>query len=153
MSNDTKAATPVSAVAAAMWQGDRACQALGMELVSVEVGSAQMAMTVKDHMVNGHGICHGGFLFTLADSAFAYACNSRNLVTVASGARIDFLKPAHLNELLIATACVVHQGKRSGLYDVTVTNKAGDCVAQFRGNSTTIGGEIVRLDSAEVAND
>ena len=153
MSSDASAAVTVSAVAAAMWQSDRACQALGMELVSVDLGSAQMVMTVNGDMVNGHGICHGGFLFTLADSAFAYACNSRNLVTVASGARIDFLRPAHLDDQLMATALVVHQGKRSGIYDVTVTNEAGDCIAQFRGNSTTIGDEIVRPDSAEVAND
>lgn len=151
MSSDANTSVAVSAVAAAMWQSDRACQALGMELVSVDLGSAQMAMTVKDNMVNGHGICHGGLLFTLADSAFAYACNSRNLVTVASGARIDFLKPAHLNEQLMATARVVHQGKRSGLYDVTVTNEAGDCIAQFRGNSMTVGDEIVRQDLVRVS--
>ncbi len=146
-------ASVVTAAAAAMWENDRACQALGMELLSVDLGSAQMAMTVQAQMVNGHGIGHGGYLFTLADSAFAYACNSRNLVTVASGARIDFLRPAKISERLLATASVIHQAKRTGIYDVTVTNETGDCVAQFRGNSTTIGDAIVPPDSAEVLND
>ena len=112
-----------------------------------------MATTVQAQIVSGHGICHGGYLFTLADSAFAYACNSRNLVTVASGARIDFLRPAKLSERLLATASVVHQAKRTGIYDVMVTNEADECVAQFRGNSTTIGDAIAPPDSVEVLND
>ena len=153
MSNYSASVETAVAAAAAMWEGDRACQALGMELISVGLGSAQMAMTVQAQMVNGHGICHGGYLFTLADSAFAYACNSRNLVTVASGARIDFLRPAKLSERLLATASVVHQAKRTGIYDFTVTNEADECVAQFRGNSTTIGDAIVPPDSVEVLND
>ena len=153
MSNDSASVETAVAAAAAMWEGDSACQALGMELISVGLGSAQMAMTVQAQMVNGHGICHGGYLFTLADSAFAYACNSRNLVTVASGARIDFLRPAKLSERLLATASVVHQAKRTGIYDVTVTNEADECVAQFRGNSTTIGDAIAPPDSVEVLND
>jgi acyl-CoA thioesterase len=142
-----------TAAAEAMWKNDRACQALAMELVAVDLGVAEMTMTVQAQMVNGHGICHGGYLFTLADSAFAYACNSRNLVTVAAGARIDFLQPAKLNDRLLARASVVHQGKRTGIYDVVVTNEEGVCIAQFRGNSATIGDEIVRLDSTGIAHD
>ena len=137
------------AAAAAMWRDDRACQALGMELLHVGEGVAELAMTVQEHMVNGHNICHGGYLFTLADSAFAYACNSRNLITVASGARIDFLRPAKLGERLTASARVVHQGKRTGVYDATVTNAAGQSVAEFRGNSATIGGALAELPAEE----
>ena len=129
--------------AAAMWRDDRACQALGMELLSVDLGSSEMAMMVQEDMVNGHGICHGGYIFTLADSAFAYACNSRNLVTVAAGARIDFLRPAKLHDRLIACAKVVHQGGRAGVYDVAVVDDAGNTVARFRGNSVTVGGPLV----------
>lgn len=131
------------AAAAAMWQADRACQELGMELLSIGIGVSEMAMTVQEFMVNGHGICHGGYIFTLADSAFAYACNSRNRVTVAAGARIDFIRPARLDERLIASASVVHQGERTGLYDVAVHDASGSCIARFRGNSVTVGGPLV----------
>jgi acyl-CoA thioesterase len=103
-------------------------------------------MPVRQDMVNGHGLCHGGFIFTLADSAFAFACNSRNQVTVAAGARIDFLKSAKLEDVLTATAQVVHQGKRTGVYDVQVVNQLGQVVAEFRGNSATIGGALVAGD-------
>ncbi len=137
------AAAVATAAAAAMWRDDRACQALGMELMSVDLGCAEMAMTVQENMVNGHGICHGGYIFTLADSAFAYACNSRNLVTVAAGARIDFLRPAKLHDRLVASARVIHQGGRSGVYDVAVDDEAGKCIARFRGNSVTVGGALV----------
>lgn len=130
------------AAAAAMWQQDRACQELGVELLRVGDGVAELAMTVQERMVNGHNICHGGYLFTLADSAFAYACNSRNQITVASGARIDFLRPARLGDRLTATAQRVHQGKRTGVYDATVRNQAGESVAEFRGNSAIIGGPV-----------
>ena len=130
----------------AMWSGDHATQGLGMTLVSVTAGAAVISMPVRQDMVNGHGLCHGGFIFTLADSAFAFACNSRNQVTVAAGARIDFLKSAKLEDVLTATAQVVHQGKRTGVYDVQVVNQLGQVVAEFRGNSATIGGALVAGD-------
>lgn len=129
--------------AEAMWAGDRATNGLGMSLDEVRAGFARISMTVRDDMVNGHDICHGGFIFALADSAFAFACNSRNLTTVASGARIDFIRPAHLGDALYATSGVVHQGKRSGIYDSVVYNQDDEIIAQFRGNSATIGGALV----------
>jgi acyl-CoA thioesterase len=138
------------AAAQAMWAYDRATQSLGMVLSAVSAGTATITMTVRDDMVNGHGICHGGFLFALADSAFAFACNSRNLITVASGARIDFLRPAKLGDQLTAVARQVHQGRRSGLYDSVVTNQHGDVIAEFRGNSATIGGTLVALNEESV---
>lgn len=127
----------------ALWAGDRACQALGMTLVEIAPGRASMSMRVREDMVNGHDLCHGGLIFTLADSCFAYACNSENFNTVASGARIEFLAPARLGDELTATATQVHQGRRSGLYDVTVVNQDGRSVALFRGNSHRIGGHLV----------
>lgn len=130
----------------AMWADDRATQGMGMTLVSVTAGRAEITMPVREDMVNGHQMCHGGFIFALADSAFAFACNSRNLVTVASGARIDFLRPAKLDDVLTAVSVVVHQGKRSGIYDSVVTNEEGAIIAQFRGNSATIGGALTRIE-------
>ena len=129
--------------AEAMWSGDHATQGLGMELVNVAQGFAEITMPVRQEMVNGHGICHGGFIFTLADSAFAFACNSRNQMTVAAGARIDFIKSAKEGDVLTARAQVVHQGKRTGVYDAQVVNQAQEVVAEFRGNSTTVGGQLV----------
>ena len=129
--------------AEAMWSGDHATQGLGMELVSVAQGFAEITMPVRQDMVNGHGICHGGFIFTLADSAFAFACNSRNQMTVAAGARIDFIKSAKEGDVLTASARVVHQGKRAGVYDAQVVNQAQEVIAEFRGNSATIGGQLV----------
>ena len=129
--------------AEAMWSGDHATQGLGMELVSVAQGFAEITMPVRQDMVNGHGICHGGFIFTLADSAFAFACNSRNRMTVAAGGRIDFIKSAKEGDVLTASARVVYQGKRSGVYDAQVVNQAQEVIAEFRGNSATIGGQLV----------
>ena len=131
-----------------MWAEDRATQGMGMSLDEVRAGYARISMTVRDDMVNGHNICHGGFIFALADSAFAFACNSRNLTTVAAGARIDFIRPARLGDLLYATAEMIHQGKRSGIYDSVVCNQDDQIIAQFRGNSATIGGPLV-ADLAE----
>ena len=129
--------------AEAMWSGDNATQGLGMELVTVAEGFAEITMPVRQDMVNGHGICHGGFIFTLADSAFAFACNSRNQMTVAAGARIDFIKAAKEGDVLTASAQVVHQGKRTGVYDAQIVNQAQEVIAEFRGNSATIGGQLV----------
>ena len=127
------------ACAAAMWAEDTASQGLGMELQAVGPGTARMAMPVRTSMVNGHGMCHGGFIFTLADSAFAFACNSRNAKCVAAGGSINFLRPARLGDRLTATAEERHLAGRSGLYDIRVTNQHGEVIAELRGQSRAIG--------------
>lgn len=131
------------ACADAMWAEDKASQGLGMEIVEVGPGHAVLAMTVTDTMVNGHGICHGGFVFTLADSAFAFACNSHNQNTVASHCAVSFLRPARLGDRLTATAHERWREGRSGITDVTVVNQQGETIAEFRGNSRTIAGTLV----------
>ena len=113
--------------------GDSAARALGIELVAVSAGTVQLAMRVRPDMLNGHGTCHGGVIFALADSAFAYACNSYGIAMVAAGASIEFLAPARSGVRLIATAIVTSRGERSGIYDVTVRGEAGDVRAHFRG--------------------
>ncbi len=127
------------ACAAAMWADDTASQGLGMVLEAVGPGTARMAMPVRDGMVNGHGLCHGGFIFTLADSAFAFACNSRNAKCVGAACNISFLRPARLGDRLTATAEERHLAGRSGLYDVRVTNQQGEVIAELRGQSRAIG--------------
>ncbi len=125
----------------AMWAGDRASQALGMEIVEVGPGRAMLRMTVRDDMVNGHGIGHGGLTFALADSAFAFACNSHNRVTVAAGAEIRFRRPTHLGDVMVATAVERDRDERGGYCDVTVTVD-GEVVAEFVGRSREIGGAL-----------
>ncbi len=129
--------------AAAMWSRDHVAQALGMALDEVKPGYARLSMVIRQDMVNGHAICHGGMLFALADTAFAYACNSYNRNTVASACSIDFLAPAHLGDSLVAVAVERAQGKRSGVYDVSVSTTAGKTVALFRGKSARIQGEVI----------
>jgi acyl-CoA thioesterase len=131
------------ACADTMWANDRASKALGMTIEEIAPGRAVLAMNVREDMVNGHDICHGGMIFTLADSAFAFACNSHNLNAVAAGVRIDFLAPGRLGDRLTATAEQASQGKRSGIYDVSVSNQQGAVIALFRGNSQRIGGSLV----------
>lgn len=127
--------------AAAMWAADRASRTLGMELVEVGPGRARLLMTVREDMVNGHDIGHGGFTFTLADSAFAFACNSYNRSTVAAGAEIRFLAPTRLGDVLEATAVERSREGRDGVYDVTV--RCGDrVVAEFTGRSREIRGTL-----------
>jgi acyl-CoA thioesterase len=127
------------ACADAMWAQDDASKGLGMEIVEVGPGFATLAMTVRPDMVNGQRIAHGGFIFTLADSAFAFACNSHNDRVVAAQGQITFIKPGKLGDRLVATAREVTRGGRSGIYDVRVT--AGDTViAEFRGHSRVIPG-------------
>ncbi len=123
-----------------MWAGDRASQGLGMVLEAVGPGTARMAMPVRADMVNGHGMCHGGFIFTLADSAFAFACNSRNAKCVAAQGNIVFLRPAGLGDRLVATAEERHLAGRSGIYDIRVTDQDGQVIAELRGHSRAIGG-------------
>jgi len=130
-------------VAAAMWPRDRASQSLGIKLVSVSPGSATVTMTVRPDMLNGHGTCHGGFVFALADSAFAFACNSHNHNTVAAGCTIEYLQPSREGDLLIASAVEKALVGRTGIYDVTVTNQRGETVAAFRGKSARIKGDVI----------
>lgn len=127
------------ASADAMWAGDRASAGLGMRVLDVGPGYATLSMEVTEQMTNGHGIAHGGFIFTLADSAFAFACNSRGDKAVAQQAAITFVRPGRLGEQLVATAHEVSLAGRSGLYDVTVS-VGNDTVAEFRGHSRLIGG-------------
>jgi acyl-CoA thioesterase len=138
-----------AAAAAAMWAGDRASREMGMQIESVAPGRAVLSMAVREDMVNGHGLCHGGYVFALADSAFAFACNSENHSTVAAGARVEFLAPGRLGDRLTARAEQLHQGKRTGLYDVTVCNQDGRTLAVFRGNAHRIGGALVDTHSGE----
>jgi acyl-CoA thioesterase len=135
------------ACADAMWQDDRASQGLGMEITAIGPGHATLTMTIQPHMVNGHGIAHGGFIFTLADSAFAFACNSHNERTVAAQGSITFIRPGKLGDRLIAEAREISRSGRSCIYDVSVS--ADDTViAEFRGHSRSIGGALVPTGDA-----
>lgn len=129
--------------AAAMWAEDNAAQHLGMKLVSVGPGRATMTMLVKDTMTNGHGLCHGGYIFTLADTAFAYACNSYGQRTVAQSAQIAFIAPGKRGMTLTAEAAERQRGERSGIYDITVRDETGTIIAEFRGASRSIPGSLV----------
>jgi acyl-CoA thioesterase len=131
------------AAGAKMFEQDRASQALGMELTQVGVGTSKMTMRVRPDMLNGHGTCHGGFIFCLADSTFAFACNSRNDVTVAAGCNIEFLQPAYENDVLTASGEEVALIGRTGIYDIRVENQKGETVATFRGKSARIKGQVV----------
>ncbi len=124
-----------------MWRGDRASQALGMSLDAVGPGTATLRMTLREDMVNGHDIGHGGLTFTVADSAFAFACNSYNRVTVAAGADVRFLAPTRLGDVLVASATEREREGRDGVYDVTVTVE-DTVVATFVGRSREIGGTL-----------
>jgi len=127
------------ACAATMLRGDRASPGLGIRLDEVRPGSARMSLTVGEAMVNGHGICHGGFIFSLADSTFAFACNSHGLHALAQHCSITFIRPAHRGETLVAEAIERTRGARSGIYDVRVTAEDGSVVAEYRGHSRTTG--------------
>ena len=126
-----------------MYADDAASQTLGITITDVATGTAIASMTVRDDMVNGHGICHGGYVFTLADTAFAFACNTYDDVTVAAGADISFLEPVHRGDELTATAVELSRRGRSGLYDVTVRTGAGTVVAEFRGRSRSLGRSLL----------
>jgi acyl-CoA thioesterase len=114
-----------------------------MELLACEPGRARMRMVVREPMLNGHRICHGGLIFTLADSTFAFACNSHNKVTVAAGCSIEFLKPAHLGDVLTCDGVEQVLQGRHGIYDMRVTNQRGEVVAVFRGKSAQVHGTVV----------
>jgi acyl-CoA thioesterase len=134
-------------VAAEMFARDTASQAMGMRISKVGPGRAELTMKIRADMLNGHATCHGGFIFTLADSAFAFACNSANLTTVASGCSIDFIAPARENDVLTATGAERSLSGRTGVYDIEVRNQRGETVALFRGRSHRIKGHVI----AEVA--
>ena len=131
------------AVRDAMWRDDRASKALGMEVLAIGPGSATLRMTVRDDMLNGHDICHGGLVTTLADSAFAFACNAYNQVTVASGFDVNLVSAARLGDVLTAEARELSKAGRTGVYDIDVRNQRGERVAAFRGRSYTLKGKHV----------
>jgi len=131
------------ASADAMWAEDKASRALGMKLERVAPGQAVLSMSVGVDMVNGHGLCHGGYIFTLADSAFAFACNSYNQRQVAQHCQISYLAPGRLGMRLIAEARERNRTDRAGIYDVTVKTDAGETIAEFRGHSRAIPGTLV----------
>jgi acyl-CoA thioesterase len=124
-----------------MFANDRASKSLGIQILSVTPGRAVLTMTVREEMLNGHDICHGGLITALADSAFAYACNSYNEWTVASGFSVDLMAPSHLGDELTASCHEVSKTGRTGLYDTEVTNQHGKRVAVFRGRSHTVRGK------------
>jgi acyl-CoA thioesterase len=131
----------VRARAEAMWTQDRASVGLGMRMDDVAPGSARLSMPVTETMANGHGICHGGFIFSLADSAMAFAANPRSGPAVAQHASITFIRPARVGEVLVAEAMERMQAGRSGIYDVRVSTADGELVAEFRGHTRTIRGK------------
>ncbi|MCS6944437.1 MAG: hydroxyphenylacetyl-CoA thioesterase PaaI [Sutterellaceae bacterium] len=131
------------AVARSMYENDPASRSLGMRVEAVAPGYARLTMVVRSDMLNGFGICHGGFITLLADSAFAYACNSRNELTVAAGIAVEFFAPAHAGDRLVAEARELARRGRQGIYDVAVTNQAGETVAVMRGRSHTQNGKAV----------
>ena len=145
--NTTESTSPAQALAEAssqaMWARDRATQGLGMSIDRIAPGHAVMSMPVRPDMLNGHDMCHGGFMFLLADSAFAFACNSYNQNTVASACHIDFLAPARLGDVLEAEAVERSRSGRTGVYDITVRVRGGKTVALFRGKSYRIEGEVI----------
>jgi acyl-CoA thioesterase len=129
--------------AAALYERDRASQALGMRLAGVRPGWAQVVMPVRPDMVNGHGVCHGGIVFALGDSAFAFACNSYNDSTVAAAASIDFLIAVRAGDELTAEATEVWRTQRNGIYEISIRNQRGERIALFRGRSYRIDGQVV----------
>jgi acyl-CoA thioesterase len=131
-------------VGVSMFAADKASsQTMSMDLLYCKPGTASMRMTVQDKHLNGHQMCHGGFIFTLADSTFAFACNSHNKATVASAASIEFLKPAHLGDVLTCVGEEQIMSGRHGVYDMTVRNQNNQVIALFRGKSAQIQGQVV----------
>jgi acyl-CoA thioesterase len=135
------------ATAEAMYAADACSRALGLELLEVRPGYARLRMAVRPDFLNGHQICHGGLIFTLADSTFAFACNSYNVNTVASGCSIEFLRPVQGGDVLTAEAVEQTLSGRNGIYDIRVTNRADETVAMFRGKSAQIKGTVIPAES------
>ena len=132
--------------AEAMWVDDNASRELGMELLEAGPGSATLAMTIEPRMTNGHGMCHGGYIFLLADSAFAFACNSHGQRSVAQHCSVTFLAPGRLGSRLTAEAVERQRAERSGITDVTVRDETGAVIAEFRGHSRSISGSLLPKD-------
>jgi acyl-CoA thioesterase len=137
------AAVTAERATSALFARDRASQALGMRITGVRPGWARVAMLVRADMVNGHGVCHGGIVFALGDSAFAFACNSYDESTVAAAATIDFLAAAREGDELTAEASELWRARRNGLYEIVVSNQRGERIALFRGRSYRIDGQVV----------
>jgi acyl-CoA thioesterase len=131
-----------------MYERDPASQALGMTLDAIRPGYARMRMRVRDDMLNGHGTCHGGYIFMLADSAFAFACNSHNFNTVGAGCTIDYLAPGRAGDVLVAEAVEQALAGKTGVYDVVVTDQDGRKIALFRGKSHRVAGHVAPVDGA-----
>jgi len=130
-----------------MFERDPASRGLGMQLAEIRPGYARMTMTVKDEMLNGHATCHGGYIFMLADSAFAFACNSHNVNTVGAGCTIEYLAPGRAGDVLVAEAVEQALQGKTGVYDVSVTDQDGRKIALFRGKSHRVGGTLVPADA------
>lgn len=146
MSNSDESAQALAqACAKSMWENDNCSRALGIELVSVNPGQAVLQLLVREDMLNGHGTCHGGILFTLADSAFAFACNSYNQCCVAQHCSVSFLQPVNAGQRLTATATERSRLDRSGIYDVVVSLDDAQVVAEFRGLSRTVKGTHISV--------
>ena len=143
MNNDSYKETLAQACSEAMQQQDHCSHAFDIVVVDAGPGCAQLSMIVREDMINGHGTCHGGIIFTLADTAFAHACNSRNHISVAVSCQIEFLVPVSLGETLTATAVEQHLKGRNGVYDVTVDLSDGTRAALFRGKSRAVGGTLI----------
>lgn len=131
------------ACAEAMWEDDHATKHLNMQLLHVDAGVATISMRVEKHMLNGHGTCHGGYMFTLLDSCFAFACNTYNQRTVGQHCSITYMAPAFEHDELTATAREVSRVGRSGIYDISLHNQRGEHLAEFRGHSRTIKGSLL----------
>ena len=145
-SEDGDGQTTAERAAEVMYKRDRASRGLGISVDRVARGEAVLFMTVRDDMINGHGTCHGGFIFTLADSALAFASNSYDQLSVAAACDISFLKPAQPGDTLTAAAREVYREGRNGIYDVEVRNQSNDVIAQFRGKSRTVPGQLTDLE-------
>jgi len=141
--SDQQANTLAQECARALWETDTTSQSLGMQLQKVAPGECTITMSVKEKMCNGHGTCHGGYLFTLADSTFAFACNSYNQRAVAQHCSVTFVHPAFIDDVLTACAHEISRVGRSGIYDIAITNQNNIVIAQFRGHSRTIKGQLV----------
>lgn len=129
--------------AAAMFERDHASRHLGMRLITVAPGRADMEMTVTEQMIQGHGSCHGGYIFTLADSSFAFACNTYDQATVGMAGSIDYIAPARLGDTLLASASEQSRSGRTGNYDVRISNQNGELIALFHGKSYTVRGTVI----------
>ena len=143
MSLEPDAETTAQLSAKALHAGDRTCQALGITIDGIAPGRATARLRVTDTMVNGHGLAHGGYLFLLADTAFAYACNTYGAATVAQGAQVTFLRPAAVGDELVAEAVERSRYERNGIYDVAVRKADGKVIAEFRGQSHQLPGQPV----------